>query len=688
LCAAGSGDDTIELSPFTVADPFGCSIFLDSPLPAIESGTLTIKENPNLKCTVLLKHDPVTLHGAYFEVNAGATLVLSDKINITTGLGLDFATNRSLFYVNGGTLRLEGLGVQSFSNNGKKPPEFGGVIFNEKGTVKISGTYNFMGNTATNAGGAVYNHLGSVSGILFASENSARFGGVIYNDGGTIELNTVPSLFLSPKLDNNSALDGACIFTHNGSVTLNGTTCQDNQSLGAGRGGGLFAETNSHIKIINSTFQNNHEGNQDSGGYGGAIFADASSTLQFDGATNCSNNSALAGGCLWTANPSLTLDNLTCSGNSARVGGCAEMNADHGTLKITNSNLSENHVSNGGLGGALTARKSTLSLSNTSLTKNSADTGGAIYLDREATLTADNLDCQQNSSTKEGGCIFGEGEVGKGAAGITLSNSKCIANTSFDGGCLDTPRGGTVTISGSQITNNKASFGGGLLVQRKSKVVIANSTITGNDAGGRADAVGGGIFAFDHTDVTMTGSTVAANTASNQGAGMQVQEFSSLTAVNSTFANEGPVDQPAHGIHFVGSFANLISNTFYNAPLAVDGIVKGELRNSILFNSSICLGNLHDAGFNIQFPAPFTTCETSIPVVDPMLDPGGLKNNGGPTQTIAELKGSPAIDSIPLMMCTDQDGKPLKVDQRGLPRPDPKGDQTVCDKGAFEFQAP
>jgi fibronectin-binding autotransporter adhesin len=252
-----------------------------------------------------------------------------------------------------------------------------------------------------------------------------------------------------------------------------------------------------------------------------------------------------------------------------------------------------------------------------------------------------------------------------------------------------------VTINGSQITGNKASFGGGLLVQRGSKVSIGNSTISGNEATGRGDGVGGGIFAFDHTAVTMSGSTLKDNLASSDGAGAQFQNFSSLTAVNSTFANEGPVDRPAKGIHFVNSYANLISTTFYSAPLGIDGAVTGDIRNTILYNSNACLGNIEDGHFNVQSPTPAESCRiASIEIIpkleDLRLDPAGLKDNGGPTTTVAELPvtGSPTIDQIPLMMCTDQNGKPLKVDQRGFPRPDPYGDKALCDIGAYEYQAP
>src|SRR5262249_40058740 len=59
-----------------------------------------------------------------------------------------------------------------------------------------------------------------------------------------------------------------------------------------------------------------------------------------------------------------------------------------------------------------------------------------------------------------------------------------------------------------------------------------------------------------------------------------------------------------------------------------------------------------------------------------------LQDNGGPTQTIALVFPSIAIDHIPASACTDADGNPLYTDQRGVARPQPTGG--YCDVGAFE----
>jgi hypothetical protein len=67
------------------------------------------------------------------------------------------------------------------------------------------------------------------------------------------------------------------------------------------------------------------------------------------------------------------------------------------------------------------------------------------------------------------------------------------------------------------------------------------------------------------------------------------------------------------------------------------------------------------------------------------LDPGGLKNNGGPTQTIALLPVSAGVDAVPTSLtnyCTLTDGTTLiETDQRGVARPG----GPACDSGAFEL---
>jgi len=100
-------------------------------------------------------------------------------------------------------------------------------------------------------------------------------------------------------------------------------------------------------------------------------------------------------------------------------------------------------------------------------------------------------------------------------------------------------------------------------------------------------------------------------------------------------------------------------------------------------SSGNCAGTITDAGYNISDDS---TCNFSATGsqnnTNPGLSSAGLANNGGPTQTIALVAGSHAIDAIPLAACTDQIGKRITTDQRGFPRPD--GAESLCDIGAYE----
>ena len=64
--------------------------------------------------------------------------------------------------------------------------------------------------------------------------------------------------------------------------------------------------------------------------------------------------------------------------------------------------------------------------------------------------------------------------------------------------------------------------------------------------------------------------------------------------------------------------------------------------------------------------------------VDPLLSAPG--NFGGPTQTIALLPGSPALDAGNTALAVDGQGNPLTTDQRGMPR----AVGAAVDIGAFE----
>jgi hypothetical protein len=95
-------------------------------------------------------------------------------------------------------------------------------------------------------------------------------------------------------------------------------------------------------------------------------------------------------------------------------------------------------------------------------------------------------------------------------------------------------------------------------------------------------------------------------------------------------------------------------------------------------NNCTGFGPVISLGYNIDNGSTCVdgTVTGDKPDTDPMLDPAGLQDNDGPTETIALVAGSPAIDMA-------DPASALTEDQRGAPRPF----GTFLDIGAFEFGA-
>jgi Ca2+-binding RTX toxin-like protein len=115
------------------------------------------------------------------------------------------------------------------------------------------------------------------------------------------------------------------------------------------------------------------------------------------------------------------------------------------------------------------------------------------------------------------------------------------------------------------------------------------------------------------------------------------------------------------------------------------------LRNNVFANSPSggnCNGLIIDGGGNLSDDGSCGfTDPTSMNNTPAGLDPAGLQDNGGPTETIALVAGSAAMDMGLDTICA---AAPVNnLDQRGFVRPVDGDDDstTVCDIGAFEFGA-
>jgi hypothetical protein len=251
-------------------------------------------------------------------------------------------------------------------------------------------------------------------------------------------------------------------------------------------------------------------------------------------------------------------------------------------------------------------------------------------------------------------------------AGLTVANGYPAG---LDGGGINNK--GTLTVEHSAITGNA-----GLGIFNTGTLTVTSSTVSGNMTGIGNDAdeaFGGGVY--NNGSLTVTNSTIAGNTANGffdgYGGGIYNQ-LGTLTVTNSTISGNtafGQINPPFGEGGGIYNFGNNATINMHNSILAGNHVAS--------YGPPDLSGHLTSSGYNLigKTSGGSGFDSTDLLNVDPQLGP--LQNNGGPTQTMALLPGSPAIDA------GDNTGAP-RFDQRG------RGYHRIVngtiDIGAFEVQ--
>lgn len=283
----------------------------------------------------------------------------------------------------------------------------------------------------------------------------------------------------------------------------------------------------------------------------------------------------------------------------------------------------------------------------------------------------------------------------------TLIVSNSTLSDNFTGSAIVNT--GNLTLSNSTLSGNTGRYGAA--ISNHGSATINNSTLSGNEAIGpgatsyttndgpygpqsyyfpAGNGLGGGIY-LDAGVLTINSSTLANNQAaggSDPYAGLPGEGYGgslyiaggTISINNSTLAGNqavGGVGIDSSGIGYGGAIYNAAGSS---ALQIHNSILAGNLADtgSDLDGSLISLG--HNLIGNSTGGNGFAASD--LLNVNPQLGP--LQNNGGPTQTMALLSGSPALDA------GDNSGTPA-YDQRGLGFPRIVND--ILDIGAFEVQS-
>ncbi|HEX3564905.1 MAG TPA: choice-of-anchor Q domain-containing protein, partial [Acidimicrobiales bacterium] len=455
-----------------------------------------------------------------------------------------------------------------------------------------------------------------------ASTNTTAFGGgidaiaglsTVAGSGITGNTATSDSVTAGGGIAVQSGLPGitGTQITGNAATVTNGSFTGGYMGLGSlAGGGGVAAVQDGSVAMASSTISDNS--------------VQASTT---ESAPTGATLEAGGGGLLVLSGTSV-INSTTISGNGAGSTGATITEGDGGGVLALNSSV-----------GGLIIQRSQLTFN----TAYSGLGGGLVSVDTgSTTLQSDTI--TGNTATAAPGAFANASGSGGGVFG---SGTTSITNTTLAGNHADLVGGGLAEAGGGLLTSDTVSgntagsvnivcSGAGLyaapLVAVSQPVQILNSTFAGNDAQGP----GGGIVA-NSVGVDLNYSTVTAN-GGTSGSGIYVAP--------------GSTSSPDSSVNVTGSIVS--GNVTDDCASAYYGSVVTSSGYNLL--GSTCTND----------PAP-----TDLVGVDAKLGP--LADNGGPTQTVALLPGSPAINAGGGPNCPS-------TDQRGEPRPQGK----ACDIGAFE----
>ena len=279
--------------------------------------------------------------------------------------------------------------------------------------------------------------------------------------------------------------------------------------------------------------------------------------------------------------------------------------------------------------------------------------------------------------------------------------------TQLDGGGIFNSQG-NLTLTDSEIINNTALYGAGIAAHNNATIEIIDTHISGNASG----YGGGGIYVISNSTVEVTDSVIDSNTATfGPGGGIYVSQgevdlirstldgnaaldgggiYSSsgtLTLSNSTVSGNSATNIGSNGGGGGGIFnyegdMTLTSSTISGNTATVEG---GGILNlgNLMLTGSIVAGNTvtesSDAA-STNISGSIDSNSESFIDGDPELGP--LQDNGGPTETMMPMPGSPVINAIPLDNGECEVGE--TIDQRGVQRPAGDG----CDIGSVEAPRP
>ncbi|MDQ1430627.1 MAG: hypothetical protein QOF40_1229, partial [Actinomycetota bacterium] len=569
--------------------------------------------------------------------------------------------------------------------------------------VSVTSSSSIHDNIAADDGGGVYTwDTLTVTNSQFDANTAqgqaaagGRGGGAYASDGVTVTNgsftgnNAMCGVFDGVQCTADS--DGGGFHTY-GAATITGSTLTANHAYDSG--GGFWAEDGATVDV--STFTGNNAG---------GTSATASAADQLPGALNDHVSAT---------------DSQTGSQSCNCIGGGFAV--DLGSAQVTGSTF----VANGA-----TCDTNCIAGGGGFFANNGATVSGSTFGDPSDPPSGSNVaGCVFECFALGGGLLSG-GDVNVDTSTFELNFVGCVAFcgglgggffageafpllTEVSGLAQKLPAGvkalatgGTLNVDQTTFSANQTSCagpcagsGGGFAAGGPSTADLTASTFTANDAlyDGGAFSVNGGVGGLalcanagcGGSAVSLTNSTVTGNRSGFSAAISVPQTNDSLRLVNDTIDSNTIVERTfnrgasapsdPHAAVCMCLAANVFAGNLTSFGTVVthprfEAATPTATAAAVVENCWVDTTTSEGYNFSDDDSCGLTDPTDDVATGnDPSL--GALADNGGPTQTMLPLVGSPLLDAIPPASCL------VDVDQRGVTRPQGTG----CDIGAVEVE--
>ena len=636
---------------------------------------------------------------------AGGSVAMQD-LTIADGS----ADNGGGLQNNGGTLVMTDAVV-----SGNRATGSGGGLQNAAGSATLN-SVTFGNNSASDGGGLANAATLSMTGGMVTGNTAGSSGGGLWDRSGT-------STLTNTTVSGNTALgNGGGLYSLTSTLNLSGCTLSGNKATGPGaRGGGLFTRAVENYPLNVTTMTNCTLTGNSCPDYGGALYQSQYSSATLTNVTVVGNSAGFSAGGIWvTEGTTMTLINSIVAVNtggdiSASAGELLGSNNvvgvdpelaplfDYGGPTMTMPPLPGSPaLGAGNANGAPATDQRGLPRSgpidigafqtepglivNTPSDGVTSDPGTLNLRDAinlaNALPTADTITFSSLFSTPQTIELIPRQQLELTDKATTTIDGPGAGLLTIKGGgnsrvfYLD---GASAVMSDVTISGGATAAGGSGLYMTGGTLALTDVTISGNTT----SANGGGLL--DRGGIlNMTGCTVSGNYAALFGGGLEESDSTVKLSGCTVSGNSVSANGDGGGFNLNGGTTNMTNVTISGNTARYGGGGIGNYASVELLNVTIA-GNVGAGVFNVNSPlvAYNTIIDNYLGTnvggsnnwinADPVLAP--LGDYGGPTATMPELPGSPAIGAGTTTNAP-------ATDQRGVVRP--KG--AAPDIGAFQSE--